>query len=92
MKKSERKNWQREMFSLIKEWQKSGMKQKDFCNQHDITLHAFYYWLRKYKQVHPFPILKGNAGVGLLAHLLISKFIEPPLVLRFSRCRLGLPL
>jgi len=52
MKKLERKNWQREIFSLIKKWQNSGMKQKKICNQHEITLHAFYYWLRKYKQAH----------------------------------------
>jgi len=52
MKKSERENWHREMFSLIKKWQNSGINQKNFCNQHEITLHAFYYWLRKYKQAH----------------------------------------
>jgi len=52
MKKSERENWQREMFSLIGKWKKSGIRQKDFCDRHDISLHAFYYWLRKYKQNH----------------------------------------
>jgi len=52
MKKSERENWQREMFSLIRKWQNSGINQKDFCREHEITLHAFYYWLRKYKQAH----------------------------------------
>ena len=52
MKKSERENWKREMFSLIRKWQNSGMNQKDFCIQHELTLHAFYYWLRKYKNLH----------------------------------------
>jgi hypothetical protein len=52
MKKSERENWQQDMFSLIRKWQNSEINQKDFCNQHEITLHAFYYWLRKYKQAH----------------------------------------
>jgi transposase-like protein len=52
MTKTERENWKQEMFSLIKKWQKSGITQKDFCDRHDITLHAFYYWLRKYKQVY----------------------------------------
>jgi hypothetical protein len=52
MKKSERKNWRQEMFSLIKQWQTSGINQKDFCKQHDLSMHAFYYWLRKYKQTN----------------------------------------
>ena len=52
MTKSERKNWQEEMFSLIKKWKESGINQADFCKQHDLSLHAFYYWLRKYKQVN----------------------------------------
>jgi len=51
MNKSERENLQREMFSLIKKWQRSGISQKNFCSQHDLSIHAF--WLRKYKQVNP---------------------------------------
>jgi hypothetical protein len=39
MKKSERENWQREMFSLIKKWQSSGMNQRDFCNRHDLSIY-----------------------------------------------------
>ena len=52
MKKSERENWKREMFSLIKEWQTGEISQKDFCDRHDLSIHTFYYWLRKYKQAH----------------------------------------
>jgi transposase-like protein len=52
MKKLERENWQKEMLSLIREWKESGINQKDFCRQHDLTIHAFYYWLRKYKQIN----------------------------------------
>jgi hypothetical protein len=52
MKKIERENWQKEMFSLIREWKESGTNQQDFCRQHDLSMHAFYYWLRKYKQVN----------------------------------------
>jgi len=50
MKKSERENWQREMYSIIKKWQGSGTNQKDFCKQHDLSIYTFHYWLRKYKQ------------------------------------------
>jgi hypothetical protein len=51
MKKVERENWQIEMFSLVKKWQKGETSQKDFCIRHDIPLHVFYYWLKKHKQV-----------------------------------------
>jgi hypothetical protein len=54
MTKTERENWKQEMFSLIKKWKESGTNQKDFCDRHDITLHAFYYWLRKYKQANQY--------------------------------------
>jgi len=40
------------MFSLIKKWHESGITQKEFCSQHDLSMHAFYYWLRKYKQAN----------------------------------------
>jgi hypothetical protein len=52
MKKQERENWQKEMFSLIREWKESGIDQRDFCKHHDLSMHAFYYWLRKYKQIN----------------------------------------
>jgi transposase-like protein len=50
MTKVERENWQQEMFSLIKKWKKSGIQQQEFCEQHDLSIHTFYYWLRKYKR------------------------------------------
>ncbi len=52
MKKDERENWKLEMFSLIKKWKKSGINQRDFCDQHDLSIPTFHYWLRKYKHIH----------------------------------------
>ena len=52
MKKDERENWKQEMFSLIKRWKKSGINQRDFCDRHDLSMHTFHYWLRKYRQIH----------------------------------------
>ena len=40
------------MFTLITKWQRSEISQKEFCSQHDLSMHAFYYWLRKYKQTN----------------------------------------
>ncbi len=53
MNKSERKNVQQQMFSLIRKWNGSGISQKEFCNNHDLPIHIFHYWLRKYKQTSP---------------------------------------
>ncbi|MBW1612694.1 MAG: hypothetical protein JRJ57_01695 [Deltaproteobacteria bacterium] len=50
MIKGERENWKQEMFSLIEKWNNSGIKQKDFCDRHDLSLPTFLYWLRKYRQ------------------------------------------
>lgn len=50
MTKIERSASQAEMFSLISRWQESGVSQIDFCQQHDLAPHRFYYWLKKYKQ------------------------------------------
>jgi len=38
------------MIALIEQWQKSGMRQKDFYLQHNIPAHVFYYWHRCYKK------------------------------------------
>lgn len=35
---------------LILECQGSGMKVEDWCAQHDVTKHAYYYWLRKIRE------------------------------------------
>jgi len=49
MKKRERINRQEEMLSLIEQWQESGNTQQIFCQEHDLTYTAFYYWLRRYR-------------------------------------------
>lgn len=37
------------MLSLINQWEQSGMRQKDFYQQHNIPAHVFYYWHKCYK-------------------------------------------
>ncbi len=64
MKKQERENWKNEMLLLIREWKESGINQKDFCRQHDLTMHSFYYWLRKYKQINT-PLENGFLPVEI---------------------------
>ena len=35
------------MLSLVEEWQKSGMTQKDFARSHEVKLSRLRYWIRK---------------------------------------------
>ena len=38
------------MMAMIEQWQKSGLRQKDFYVQHNIPAHVFYYWLKSFRQ------------------------------------------
>lgn len=38
-----------EWAAIIKDCKSSGMKVDDYCQQHDISRDAYYYWLRKVK-------------------------------------------
>lgn len=35
---------------LIAEQNNSGLTIRDFCRQHDLSWHAYYYWLRKIRE------------------------------------------
>jgi len=38
-----------DMFSLLEEWQTSGISAKKFCNDRSLSYHTFNYWLKKYR-------------------------------------------
>lgn len=40
---------QDKMFSLISDWEHSGMSQKGFCRLHSIRYGTFHYWHKKYR-------------------------------------------
>lgn len=40
------KNWA----LIIKDQRNSGLKVKDYCNQHNLSKDAFYYWFKKVKE------------------------------------------
>lgn len=70
------------MFPLIREWEESGLSQKEFCVQHDLKLHIFWYWLRRYRErgqsakeeVSSFvPVkMESAAGESVLAEIIYS--------------------
>ena len=46
------------MFSLIENWQQSGLNQKTFCEQQQIATHQFYYWYKCYRsQKNEVPVI-----------------------------------
>lgn len=35
--------------AMIEDWQQSGLSQKQYCLQHNIAYHVFYYWYKRSK-------------------------------------------
>jgi hypothetical protein len=44
-----RKLLQQRMFKAIRRWQRSGLTQKDWCENNDIAYRRFHYWYRRYR-------------------------------------------
>jgi hypothetical protein len=40
----------KQMLKMVKECQESGQTKKDWCTEHQIPLHIFYYWQKIYLQ------------------------------------------
>lgn len=39
----------KQMFSVIGDWQQSGLSQKAFCSQFGLRYHVFHYWYKVYR-------------------------------------------
>lgn len=52
------------MFLLIRSWEGSGLRQKEFCARAGIRLHIFYYWLRRYRETGA---MSGQASKGFIS-------------------------
>lgn len=62
-------NDRKSMIALIEQWQKSGMRQKDFYQQHNIPAHVFYYWDKCFRKQQAGkinkPLLKASSFIQL---------------------------
>lgn len=38
-----------DMFTLIRQWQQSGLNQKQYCHDHNIPYHVFHYWYKRFR-------------------------------------------
>ena len=66
------------MFAMISSWQKSGLTQKAYCQEHAVSYHIFHYWYKRYRTSQspdkepgfiPFQITPSPSLVGTLAHI-----------------------
>jgi len=39
----------RQMYNHIEQWQQSGLTQKAFCLQNDLSYHVFHYWYKVFR-------------------------------------------
>jgi transposase-like protein len=53
-----------EMFPLVESWQKSGLTQKEFSQQHGVSEHVFYYWVSRYRNAQPVSPLSKSGPVA----------------------------
>lgn len=40
-----------DMIKIVEQWANSDKSQKDFLKENNITIHKFYYWLKKYREL-----------------------------------------
>lgn len=43
------------MFGHIEQWQQSGLSQKAFCGQVNLSYHIFHYWYKRYRNKESMP-------------------------------------
>lgn len=54
-----------QMFSHIRQWEKSNQSQKSFCLEHNIPYYVFHYWLNKYRENDQGKKIKSTSFVKL---------------------------
>ena len=40
----------------IERWKRSGLKQSSYCRRHELKLHCFTYWRKKFRRAAPAPV------------------------------------
>jgi len=56
------KNRKQEMYTLIEDWQSSGVSRTKYCKDRGMSRSTFRNWLRKYEQDHG-PVSSGSPSV-----------------------------
>lgn len=58
--------------AMIENWQQSGLSQKQYCLQHNIAYHTFYYWYKRYRSISGDNTANKSPFVPLQAPALVS--------------------
>jgi len=63
----QRRRQAEEMFPIIERYLECGLTQEEFCQQKNMPLYVFHYWLKKYKREQgsapkPSPLSQGRAA------------------------------
>jgi hypothetical protein len=63
-----RKEYHDQMLAMVEAWRQSGMTQKQFTGQHNISLSKFLYWVKKSKESYQngFVQLNPTSGSGII--------------------------
>jgi len=66
------------MFSKIRDWQESGLSQKAFCEQYNVSYSNFHYWYKRFRDVDPpawprfVPLQISDMAAGIFASVIFS--------------------
>ncbi len=69
-----RENDRKAMMALIEQWQKSGLRQKDFYQQHNIPAHVFYY--AQIQLLYHFILRTAATSARVIAVTLLPKLLR----------------
>jgi hypothetical protein len=73
-----RKNLSKEMGKVVKNYEKSGLIQRDFAREHGISLHKPKYWLKKRQQS---PKVVASKGVPAFVPVDIQQTVTTQMAL-----------
>jgi transposase-like protein len=63
-------------FEIIEQWKKSGLAQKEFYQQQNITAHVFYYWHKCYRDQQKKQSVKASGNFVQLVSAASAAGIE----------------
>ncbi len=70
------------MFSKISEWQSSGLSQKAFCEQFNVSYSNFHYWYKRFRDVDPpsaggfVPLQMQDTGNSIFASVIFTNRVS----------------
>lgn len=77
-----------ELFPLIATYLSGIATQQQFCAEHELPLHVFHYWLKKYREQEKLSSSKKDTGTDTA---FLPVHITPPGVAESSVCEISYP-